>query len=162
MRRRQTYSSKTERGDTDMSSFDEEEGFSDSLDEEEVTTLDVQQRKLAAYRRDLMKVVKLKTHVLSATVKGETESVGVRLSLSLSFEKERREFSSPRHCRAGCRCVSVTCSKDGREIEWYRGQSGGDGKHKPAGAIPTDKASSSRLVATDGRKGEVCEMSVCF
>ena len=68
----------------------------------QLTTSDVRQNKLMAYRRTLTKVVKLKTHLLNATVK-------------------------------------VTCSRDGKEVEWYKGHSQEGGKAKPVGSLPVEK-----------------------
>ena len=68
----------------------------------QLTTSDVRQKKLMTYRRTLTKVVKLKTHLLNATVK-------------------------------------VTCSRDGKEVEWYKGHSAEGGKARPVGSLPVEK-----------------------
>ncbi|CDJ60665.1 hypothetical protein, conserved [Eimeria maxima] len=114
-RRRQTYSSNANKAaDTEMSSYGEEDDFDESEDEE-LTTSDVRQNKLMAYRRTLTKVVKLKTHLLNATVK-------------------------------------VTCSRDGKEVEWYKGHSQEGGKAKPVGSLPVEKITNIKAQA-DNPKG---------
>lgn len=76
----------------------------------QVSASDIRKKKVMQYRRALTKVVKLKTHLFSETVK-------------------------------------VTCSKDGEEIEWYKGKSAtgtqGD-KKKRAGSFPVDKVRKAR------------------
>lgn len=77
----------------------------------QLTTSDVRQKKLLTYRRNLTKIVKLKTHLFNATVK-------------------------------------VTCSKDGKELEWYKGQGTEGGKNKPIGSMPVEKVSSQKQNAS--------------
>lgn len=115
-RRRQTYSSNAPKSaDTEVSSYDEGDDFEESEDEEELTTSDVRQKKLLAYRRKLTKIVKLKTHLFNATVK-------------------------------------VTCSRDGKEIEWYKGQRSEGGKNKPVGSMPVEKITAVKS-QSDNPKG---------
>ncbi|XP_026190107.1 uncharacterized protein LOC34617839 [Cyclospora cayetanensis] len=115
-RRRQTYSSNAPKSaDTEVSSYDEADDFDESEEEEELTTSDVRQKKLLTYRRNLTKIVKLKTHLFSATVK-------------------------------------VTCSRDGKDIEWYKGHSAEGGRNKPVGSMPVDKITSVKSQA-DNPKG---------
>ncbi|CBZ56182.1 conserved hypothetical protein [Neospora caninum Liverpool] len=70
MRRRQTYSLKAKKSDTEMSSMEElsEESESDA-DNDAVSASDIRMKKVMQYRRALTKVVKLKTHLFSETVK---------------------------------------------------------------------------------------------
>ncbi|KAL8275615.1 hypothetical protein Esti_000566 [Eimeria stiedai] len=38
--------------------------------------------------------------------------------------------------------VKVTCARDGKEIEWYKGHSADGGKHKPVGSMPITSVKS--------------------
>lgn len=79
----------------------------------QVSASDLRTKKVMQYRRALTKVVKLKTHLFSETVK-------------------------------------VTCSKDGEEIEWYKGKSATGSqadKKKRAGSFPVDKVREARSIS---------------
>ncbi|KAL8424471.1 hypothetical protein Efla_005027 [Eimeria flavescens] len=48
--------------------------------------------------------------------------------------------------------VKVTCSRDGKEIEWYKGQSAEGRKNKPVGSMPVEKIVTVKSQA-DNPKG---------
>ncbi|PFH38024.1 hypothetical protein BESB_003650 [Besnoitia besnoiti] len=111
-RRRQTYSSKSRKSDTEISSMEELSDETESEDNDAVSASDIRMKKVMQYRRALTKVVKLKTHLFSETVK-------------------------------------VTCSKDGEQIQWFKGKSasGPQDRKKPSGFFPVDKITSVKSQA---------------
>ncbi|KEP60724.1 UNVERIFIED_CONTAM: hypothetical protein HHA_249970 [Hammondia hammondi] len=113
LRRRQTYSLKAKKSDTEMSSLSELSDESESEpDNDAVSASDIRMKKVMQYRRALTKVVKLKTHLFSETVK-------------------------------------VTCSKDGEQVQWFKGKSaaGAQDRKKPSGGFPVDKITSVKSQA---------------
>lgn len=105
-RRRPTYSASKRRSDTEVSSFGEEIEEETESEAEELSAKDVRLKKISEYRRNLTKVVKLKSTLGSMTVK-------------------------------------ATISKDGVDVEWYKGKSdekeAQQGKKKPVGSFPVEK-----------------------
>ncbi|CRG93176.1 conserved protein, unknown function [Plasmodium gallinaceum] len=56
--------------------------------------------------------------------------------------------------------VKVTCSKDGKMLEWYKGKADGDGKKKPIGSFPLNKITSIRTKADNLKSLEIAVSSV--
>lgn len=112
-RRRPTYSSKTRKSDTEVSSF-AETSEEETEEDEEVSAKDLRQQKIGQYRKDLTQVVRLKSSLLAETVK-------------------------------------ISCSKDGAEIQWFKGKSASKAEEKakkgPAGSFSLDKISGVKAQA---------------
>lgn len=56
--------------------------------------------------------------------------------------------------------VKVTCSKDGKMLEWYKGKSDASGKKKPIGNIPLNKITSIRTKSDNPKHLEIAVNSV--
>lgn len=56
--------------------------------------------------------------------------------------------------------VKVTCSKDGKMLEWYKGKSDANGKKKPIGNIPLNKITSIRTKSDNPKHLEIAVNSV--
>ncbi|SBT75927.1 conserved Plasmodium protein, unknown function [Plasmodium ovale] len=56
--------------------------------------------------------------------------------------------------------VKVTCSKDGKMLEWYKGKADGDGKKKPIGSFALNKITSIRTKVDNLKSLEIAVSSV--
>ncbi|EUD66962.1 hypothetical protein C922_02546 [Plasmodium inui San Antonio 1] len=56
--------------------------------------------------------------------------------------------------------VKVTCSKDGKMLEWYKGKAEGDGKKKPIGSFSLNKITSIRTKVDNLKSLEIAVSSV--
>ncbi|CAG9479879.1 conserved Plasmodium protein, unknown function [Plasmodium vivax] len=56
--------------------------------------------------------------------------------------------------------VKVTCSKDGKMLEWYKGKAEGDGKKKPIGSFSLNKITSVRTKVDNLKSLEIAVSSV--
>ncbi|CRG98940.1 conserved protein, unknown function [Plasmodium relictum] len=56
--------------------------------------------------------------------------------------------------------VKVTCSKDGKMLEWYKGKADGNGVKKPIGSFPLNKITSIRTKADNLKSLEIAVSSV--
>ncbi|SOV11410.1 conserved protein, unknown function [Plasmodium sp. gorilla clade G2] len=56
--------------------------------------------------------------------------------------------------------VKVTCSKDGKMLEWYKGKNDSDGKKKPIGSFPLNKITSIRTKVDNLKSLEISVSSV--
>ncbi|SBT74960.1 conserved Plasmodium protein, unknown function [Plasmodium malariae] len=56
--------------------------------------------------------------------------------------------------------VKVTCSKDGKMLEWYKGKADEDGRKKPIGSFPLNKITSIRTKVDNLKSLEIAVSSV--